>query len=66
MASKGKPRRDLDEVVDGCGFGAAAPVADVVVLEEFCSGCAVGRVVEVFAPVVSHVATNGSLLPRCR
>jgi hypothetical protein len=45
---------DFDEVVDGGGFGASAPVADVVVLEELCSGCAVGRVVEVFAPVVSH------------
>ena len=45
---------NLNEVVNGGGFGASAPVADVVVLEEFCSGCAVGRVVEVFAPVVSH------------
>jgi hypothetical protein len=50
---------DFDEVVDGGGFGASAPVADVVVLEELCPGCAVCRVVEVFAPVVSHDGALG-------
>ena len=45
---------DFNDVVDGCCFGSFAPVADVVVLQEFCPGCAIGRVVKVFAPMVSH------------